>query len=76
MLAEHRDSLILHGVEGVAAVGLADIEEHSLHTAQRAPGEFQRGDGVVECRGVRVGDDGLDLRVLLLDSGFDGRYIV
>ena len=76
VLAEHGDCLRHHRIEGIAAVGLADIIEHAEHLVEYLAREFERHYGVLEGRSVGIGGDFLDLGVLLFDSGLYRRYIV
>ena len=54
VLAQKRYGLVLNGVESVAAVGLADIVEHSGNFADDASGKLQRSDCILKGRSVRI----------------------
>ena len=54
VLAHHRDGFVKHCVKRVAAVGLADIVEHSGNFADNASGKLQRSDCILKSRSVRI----------------------
>ena len=76
VVAKKRDCLLLHCVQLVCAVSLADIIKHALNLGKKAAGKVKRHDCVFKGRSIRIGHDGLDLCSLLGDTGFEGRDII
>ena len=75
-LGQKGKHLFFDGLHLGRGVALGKVEEHALHFVQNGAGLLVSEDGIVESRGIRIVDDGLDVGLFLGDSGLEGGHIV
>ncbi len=76
MGGNHREGLVHYGKDLGDGIRLADVEEDGGDPAEGLAAAVEGRYGVLEVRSGLIGDDGLYLGSLLLDSGLDGGNVV
>ena len=76
MLGQQRQGLIHDSLHLGAVVGFGQVEQHAHHLREDFAAVLVGADHVVECRSLRIGQNGLHFGILLFDAGLQGRNIV
>ena len=76
LFGEHGQQILGEFLHLLGVVTATECIEHSRHLVQDAAAVVQGQDGVLEVGDCRVLDDGINLGVLLSNTGLDGGHVV
>ena len=75
-LGDQGHHLFFDGLHLGSGITLGEVEEHALYLVQDGAGVLIGKDGILEGRGLRIGQNGLDIGLLLLQAGLEGGHIL
>ena len=76
MHRHERKSLLNDLLERLGSIRLGNIEKHIGHTVKHRARTLVSLDYILECRSILIGDDGINLLLLLTDSVLDCRNVM